>query len=218
MSPTELRNKLASDLKRLRREEVMQRGEVSRFTMLSTQTERAYKEALVEDYRSGAEEGSAGEARLHVINTAESLKLAEDRAEAAAKARKQTETELVHLYVEHFDVFAAELDEPKEAAIEAMLEAEEPLRRAHTKWMRATEAWAPLTPAIRERVRESLLERGIHPNPQHVEALARVPEFPLPIKFEVFESVRRGSLAPRPGALVPTPEPGEIADASEEAI
>ena len=146
------------------------------------------------------------------------MKVAEDRAEASGIALKKAEADLSRMLSDHFDAFAAEGEEYVRTAVDALLEVEEPLRCAEEAWRRAAEQWRTLTPLLRQRIGNDLVARGVHAPIQHIDALSRVPSFPLPADLAVFGSARNGGVAPRPQALrLPSPPAVEVTDAAEGA-
>ena len=123
-------------------------------------------------------------------------------SEGALQARREVEEEIARLRKVNLAQFAAEAEQLTEQARDALLELEDPYRRAVEAWDHARAKWAPLANAIREQVVESNERDGVYATVDP--AVAAVPPFPLPEPGGVFEAARAGSLAARPEAIRPT--------------
>lgn len=199
----EERDALDADVMRLRQQVRIESGELNAARNKAKQAKRVEEEALVADFRTGRE-GGADKARLAAGEAAKAVEVAERRVEAVNAALKGVEADVERLLRQHRSAFFAEAEADVQEAIAALVAAEEPLRRAVAAWNRPIAKWNRLSAVSRETVNERMRERGIHPPVQHVDALTRVPAFPLAVDWSLFESARRGKVAPRPAAFQPS--------------
>ncbi len=123
-----------------------------------------------------------------------------DSLQGAREARVRTEEEIKQLRRRELAAFAEEADTQTEAAMRQFGELEEHYRRAQAMWDRARQAWAPLTDAIRDHIKQIEEEQGIYRPAASLNAAAQTPPWPL-LEADpggVFERAAGGTLAVRP--------------------
>ncbi len=144
--------------------------------------------------RDGAKEALAKAEKAETKRREDYSRMTET-AEAALKARRMAESELLAFYGVHADYFGQFAEEKTQAAHEALLEVQVVYERARAAWQAATSAWDPI-------------HRGLGQVGE--QQIGFVGQFPS-LTEDVFSAVREGRISARPpGVVIERHEPEVI--------